>query len=108
MSTTNYNFFTMKGHMMSTNKMSSKVRENVKITIIINKNPYHFVESILTPDDFRNAVGASQDYEVWQIVKSPDPEGELPVDDVQVTGEIEIKSGLRFRVVPPGTFGAQR
>ena len=76
-----------------------------KITIHINQTPYHFEESQLSPQDFRNAVAASADYEVWLINKSADPEGQLPVDDVQITTSVEIKDGQRYRVVPPGTFG---
>jgi hypothetical protein len=79
--------------------------EEKKITIIINQRPFHFEKDILNPEDFRKAVNAPADYEVWKIVKDPDPEGQLPVDDIQITGPIEIKSGERFRVVPPGTFG---
>jgi len=78
-----------------------------KTTILINQTPYHFEETSLTPEDFRNAVQAATDYEVWRIEKNPDPEGQLPVDDVQITGQVEIKDGQRFRVVPPGTFGGQ-
>lgn len=77
-----------------------------KITIIVNQKPYHIEQSTLAPQDFRNLVQAPGDYEVWKIVKNPDPEGQLPVDDVQITGPVEVKSGERFRVVPPGTFGA--
>jgi hypothetical protein len=77
-----------------------------KVTVIINQRPYHFESATLAPDDLRNAVGAPHDYEVWKIVRDPDPEGQLPVDDEQVTGPISVKSGDRFRVVPPGTFGA--
>ena len=76
-----------------------------KVTIIINQRPSHFDRTILSPQDFRDAVGAPSDYEVWRIVKDPDPEGQLPVDDVQLTVPTEVKSGDRFRVVPPGTFG---
>ena len=76
-----------------------------KITIHINQKPYHFEESQLAPQDFRDAVGAPSDYEIWLINKSPDPEGQLPVDDIQITGPVEIKDGQRYRVVPPGTFG---
>jgi len=75
------------------------------ITIIINQQPYHFEETTLSPNDFRKAVGAPEDHEVWLIRKNPDPEGQLPVDDLQITNSIEIKSGQRYRVVPPGTFG---
>lgn len=76
-----------------------------RITIIINQHPYHFDHEKLQPDDFRNAVGAPADYEVWLIVGRADPEGELPVDDVQITGPTTIENGQRYRVVPPGTFG---
>lgn len=76
-----------------------------KITIIINQRPFHFEEAELSAEEIRAAVGAPPDYEVWKTVKDPDPEGQLPVDDIQITGLLEIKSGDRFRVVPPGTFG---
>jgi hypothetical protein len=76
-----------------------------KITIHINQKPYHFEKSVLTPQDFRDAVGAPNDYEIWLIKKSPDPEGQLPKDDVQITGPVQIENSQRYRVVPPGTFG---
>ena len=76
-----------------------------RITIVINQHPHHFEQDTLTPDHFRNAVDAPPDYEVWLIVKDPDPEGQLPVDDVQITGPTTIENGQRYRVVPPGTFG---
>lgn len=76
------------------------------ITIIVNKKPYHVSQDEMGPVDFQQLVGAPSDYEVWKIVKDADPEGQPPKDDIQVTGPIKIKSGDRFRVVPPGTFGA--
>ena len=76
-----------------------------KITIHINQKPYQFEKKELSPEDFREAVEAPNEYEVWQIVKSPDPEGQLPIDDIQITTVVIIKSGQRYRVVPPGTFG---
>jgi len=76
-----------------------------KITIIINQESFHFEKETLVPQDFRDAVKVSDDYEVWLINKSPDPEGQLPVDDTQITSPVQIKSGQRYRVVPPGTFG---
>lgn len=76
-----------------------------KITILINQQPFHFDVHELEPNDFRKAIQAPTDHEVWLVVHSPDPEGQLPVDDVQITGPVEIKSGQRYRVVPPGTFG---
>jgi hypothetical protein len=78
-----------------------------QFTITINQHAYHFDTASLSPSDFRNAVGAPEDHEVWLIVHNPDPEGQLPADDVQITGSVEIKNGQRYRVVPPGTFGGQ-
>jgi hypothetical protein len=76
-----------------------------KITIHINQQPFHFETDTLAPEHFREKVSAPADYEVWRIVKDADPEGQLPVDDIQVTAPVTIKSGERYRVVPPGTFG---
>lgn len=75
------------------------------ITVLVNKKPLHLEQSLVDADQLRDFAGAPAGYEVWKIVKDPDPEGQLPVDDVQVTGSVEAKSGDRFRVVPPGTFG---
>ena len=80
--------------------------ETKKITIVINQSPFHFDQTTLSPDEFRAAVSTPADYEVWRIVKDPDPEGQLPVDDVQITTPVQINNGERYRVVPPGTFGA--
>lgn len=81
--------------------------EKKKITILINQRPFHFQEETLSPADFRNAISAPSDYEVWLVVHSPDPEGQLPGDDRQITVPVEIKDGQRYRVVPPGTFGGR-
>lgn len=76
------------------------------ITILVNQRPHHLDSPEVSPQQLRDLVGLPQDYEVWHIVGSPDPEGQLPKDDVQVTGTITVNSGDRFRVVPPGTFGS--
>ena len=76
------------------------------ITILINQRPFHYPEgTMLSPDDFREAVHAPSDYEVWLIRGRPDPEGQLPQDDLQITEAVAIENGQRYRVVPPGTFG---
>lgn len=78
----------------------------VHITILINQVPHHISGSTISADEIRQCAGADPEYEVWKVIKTPDPEGQLPVDDIQVKGIIEVKSGDKFRVVPPGTFGA--
>ncbi len=79
---------------------------NGKITILVTQHPHHIDSETVDDQNIRVLAGAPDEYEVWHVVNSPDPEGQLPVDDVQVTQEINVKSGDRFRVVPPGTFGA--
>jgi len=79
-----------------------------KVTIHINQRPFHFDKDVLSPDEFRRAVGLPSNYEVWLIHGNPDPEGQLPVDDIQITQPTQVHNGERFRVVPPGTFGARR
>jgi len=79
---------------------------NARITVLVNRQPFELLEAEVSPQDLRDLIHAPADYEVWQVVKSPDPEGQLPVDDVQVIDVILAKSGDRFRIVPPGTFGA--
>ncbi len=76
-----------------------------RVTILINQRPFHFDDPHLTPDDFRRAVGSPAEYEVWRIIRDPDPEGQLPVDDQQITEAVSVHNGERYRVVPPGTFG---
>jgi hypothetical protein len=76
-----------------------------KVTIHVNQRPFHLEQTTITAAEIRGLIQAPQDYEVWKIIKQPDPEGQLPVDDILVTGTIDIANGDKFRVVPPGTFG---
>lgn len=87
--------------------MVKKQQGNGRITILVNQEPHHLDTDTVDDDLLRQLAGAPDEYEVWKVVRSPDPEGQLPVDDIQVTGEITVKSGDRFRVVPPGTFGCR-
>jgi hypothetical protein len=79
-----------------------------RITILVNSNPLHLEDPVVTPQQLREFAGMPAEYEVWKVVNAPDPEGQLPMDDIQITGSVEVKSGDRFRVVPPGTFGSVR
>jgi len=80
--------------------------EDHKITIIVNQKPHHVYQDVISAAEIRHLAPAPDDYEVWKIIKDPDPEGQLPLDDIQITESVHIKSGDRFRVVPPGTFGS--
>lgn len=74
-------------------------------TILVNQRPHHVEKETLTAAEIRDLAKAPANYEVWKVIKDPDPEGQLPVDDQLITDSVAIKSGDRFRVVPPGTFG---
>lgn len=79
---------------------------NERVTVLLNSRPHHVDQTVLTASQIRALVSAPDDYEVWKIIKDPDPEGQLPIDDQQITDTVEVKNGDRFRVVPPGTFGS--
>lgn len=78
---------------------------NQKITIIVNQRPFKVENPTISAEEIKQKVQAPDDYEVWKVTNNPDPEGQLPVDDIQITDSVAVKSGDRFRVVPPGTFG---
>lgn len=80
--------------------------DNKTTTIIVNQREHKVSGDTITVPELQRLASAPGDYEVWQIIRNPDPEGQLPKDDVRVTGTIKIKNGDRFRVVPPGTFGS--
>lgn len=77
-----------------------------KITISINKKHYQVEEGVMSREEFIVLSQLPNDYQVWQIVGKADPEGEIPVNDIQVTESVQVKDGEKFRVVPPGTFGS--
>ena len=79
-----------------------------KTTIIVNQKTFHVDQDTLGPAEIRALVNAPDNYEVWKVLKGPDPEGQLPADDIQVTAPIALHNGDKFRVVPQGTFGARR
>ncbi len=76
-----------------------------QVAILVNQKPMHLETDEVTPEQLREFAKLPADYEVWKVVGNADPEGQLPKDDVLVTGPTKVKSGDRFRVVPPGTFG---
>ena len=76
-----------------------------KKIIKINGQQFFTEKDTLSADEIRQFISAPSDYEVWKIIGQPDPEGQLPTDDLQITGSTEIHSGYHFRVVPSGTFG---
>ena len=76
-----------------------------KITILINQKPYHVEKSEITGSEIKELASGPPDYWVTLVVKDPDEVagGDDPrILDDQV---VQIKSGMRFRIVNPGTYG---
>jgi len=76
-----------------------------KITILINQKPYHVETDSLTGAEIKGLADGPSDYLVVLVVKDPDP---VAGGDDKIIGDnqvVQLKSGMRFRIVNPGTFG---
>ena len=80
-------------------------KEESKITILINKNPYEAPKPSMTGREIKELGGGPLDYWLILVVQSPDPVA--GGDDKQIQDEevVDLKSGMRFRIVNPATFG---
>jgi len=76
-----------------------------KITILINQAPHEAPESSMTGNEIKELGGGPLDYWLIQVVKDPDEVA--GGDDKQIQDEevVDLKSGMRFRIVNPATFG---
>ena len=76
-----------------------------KITILINNTSYEVPKAAMTGLEIKQLAGGPLDYWLILVVKSPDPAA--GGDDWQIQDEelVDLKSGMRFRIVNPATFG---
>ena len=75
-----------------------------RITILINNRPYHVTEPVMTGRQIKE-LGGPMDYWLILVVKSPDPVAGGDDRQIQDDEQVELKSGMRFRIVNPATFG---
>ncbi len=75
------------------------------ITILINTTSYKAPKPSMTGREIKELGGGPLDYWLILVVKSPDLTA--GGDDKQVQDEevLDLKSGMRFRIVNPATFG---
>jgi hypothetical protein len=76
-----------------------------KINILINQKPYQVEEEEMTGAQIKELGGGPMDYLLVLVVKSPDSVAggdDQIISDSQI---VQLKSGMRFRIVNPGTFG---
>lgn len=76
-----------------------------KITILINNKPFEALRPSMSGRDIKELGGGPMDYWLILVVKSADEAA--GGDDKQIQDEelVDLKSGLRFRIVNPATFG---
>ena len=77
-----------------------------KITILINNKPYEAPKPAMTGLEIKELGGGPTDYWLILNVKSPDPVAGGDDRQIQDSEVVELKSGMRFRIVNPATFGA--
>ena len=84
--------------------MPEDVKEH-KITILINNRPFEAPKASMTGLEIKQLGGGPTDYWLILVVKSPDEVA--GGDDIQIQDEqvVELKSGMRFRIVNSATFG---
>ena len=84
----------------------SKDKKPKKITIFINRKPYHLEEgTTMTGAQLKELASEPLDYLLVLVVDKPDEQAggdDVPVNNDQV---VELENKMRFRVVNPATFG---
>ena len=75
------------------------------IVILINQIPYDAPTPMMTGKEIKELGSGPLDYMLILVVKKPDPVA--GGDDKIIADEesVELKSGMRFRIVNPATFG---
>ncbi len=76
-----------------------------KITILINNRPYEAPKPSMTGREIKELGSGLMDYWLILVVKSADDVA--GGDDKQIQDEevVDLKSGMKFRIVNPATFG---
>jgi hypothetical protein len=75
------------------------------IKILINNRPFDAPKPSMSGREIKELAGEPIDYLLVLVVKDPDPVAggdDQIINDEQI---VELKSGMRFRVVNPATFG---
>lgn len=82
-----------------------KTEVATKITILINNKPYEAPKPQMTGLEIKELGGGPIDY--WLILNVKDPDPVAGGDDRQIQDNelVDLKPGMRFRIVNPATFG---
>ena len=83
----------------------NNMNDGEHVNILINNQPFKAPRPEMTGREIKELGGGPLDYLLVQVVKDPDPVA--GGDDIQIgDGQaVKLKSGMRFRIVNPATFG---
>lgn len=85
--------------------MTTETQHETNITILINQKPHKVTKSSMTGKEIKELGGGPINYLLVLVVKDPDP---IAGGDDKIIADgdsVELKSGMRFRIVNPATFG---
>lgn len=75
------------------------------IKILINNKPFDAPKNPMTGREIKELADAPLNYLLVQVVKDPDPVAGGDDKIINDDDAVELKSGIRFRIVNPATFG---
>lgn len=84
---------------------NEKKGEKDHITILINNKPFKVPKPSMTGREIKELGGGPVDYLLVLVVKEPDPVAGGDDKIINDTDIVELKSGMKFRIVNPATFG---
>ena len=84
--------------------MASEERDH-RITILINNQRFEAPRPIMTGREIKELGGGPMDYWLILNVGAPDPQAGGDDRQIQDDERVELRNGMRFRIVNPGTFG---
>lgn len=75
------------------------------INILINSKPFKAPKTPMTGREIKELGGGPVEYLLVEVVKDPDPVAGGDDKIINDSDSVNLKSGMRFRIVNPATFG---
>ena len=79
--------------------------EEQPITILINNKPFKAPKPQMSGREIKELGGGPLEYLLVLVVKDPDPVAGGDDKIINDNDAVDLKSGLRFRIVNPAIFG---
>lgn len=82
-----------------------KIEHEEHINIIINNKHFEAPKPVMTGREIKELGGGPVEYMLIQVVGKPDPVAGGDDKVINDNDQVHLKSGMRFRIVNPATFG---